>query len=129
MIDDFIKTRLYSYMGGIVENHKGTLIEIGGMPDHVHLLVNLPNLDQYSTFLRDIKACSTGWVHRTFPGKADFGWQKGFASITICESVLPNVKKYIQGQEEHHKTVSFEEEYIGFLNKMGVKYDPRFVLD
>ncbi|NGX42000.1 MAG: hypothetical protein K940chlam7_00274 [Chlamydiae bacterium] len=116
-------------MGGIVRNLNGTLLEIGGMPDHVHLLVYLTNLDKYSHFIRDVKAHSSLWANKNYPTLDKFEWQKGFASLTVSYSSLEGVKNYIKNQEEHHKTMTFEEEYLKFLDGQNVKYDKRFVLD
>lgn len=127
-LDVEIQSRLYPYMGGIIRNLNGSLLEIGGMPDHVHLLVNLSNLDKYSYFIRDVKAHSTMWIHKNFSELNDFAWQEGFASLTVSYSSLDKVKNYIRGQKEHHKKMTFEEEYISFLDKHGLKYDKRFVL-
>jgi REP element-mobilizing transposase RayT len=115
-------------MGAIIRNHKGKLIEIGGMPDHVHLLIELSSLDKYSDFLRDIKASSSLWIHKTYSDLANFGWQEGFGSFSVSYSALDSVKNYIQNQILHHATMTFDEEYLKFLKLHNVKYDDRFVL-
>ena len=78
-----MQQRLYSYVGGIVRNYEGSLIEIGGMPDHVHLLIKLNNLDIFSSLIRDVKAHSSLWVHKNFPQLKDFAWQEGYASYSV----------------------------------------------
>jgi REP element-mobilizing transposase RayT len=124
-----VQQRLYSYVGGIVRNYEGSLIEIGGMPDHVHLLIKLNNLDTFSSLIRDVKAHSSLWVHKNFTQLKDFAWQEGYASYSVSYSGLAGVQGYIQTQEKHHQTMSFEEEYLKFLNLHKTKYDERFVLD
>ena len=115
-------------MGAITRNHAGKLLEIGGMPDHVHLLIELANLDKFSHFVRDLKASSSLWIHKTYPHLADFAWQEGYGSFSVSYSALDSVKSYIQNQKQHHATMTFEEEYLKFLKIHHVKYDDRFVL-
>ena len=98
------------------------------MPDHVHLLVELSVLDKFSDFIRDVKASSSLWIHKMFPNQKDFAWQEGYGSFSVSYSSLKHVEKYIQTQKQHHKIMSFEDEYLKFLNLHNVKYDERFVL-
>ena len=98
------------------------------MPDHVHLLIELSLLDKFSHFIRELKASSSQWIHKIFPNLHDFAWQEGYGSFSVSYSALQDVQKYIQNQEQHHATMSFEEEYLKFLKHHHVKYDERFVL-
>jgi REP element-mobilizing transposase RayT len=123
-----VQSRLYPYLGAITRNHSGKLLEIGGMSDHVHLLIELSLLDKFSHFIRDLKASSSQWIHKNFPSLHDFAWQEGYGSFSVSYSALQDVQKYIQNQEQHHATMSFEEEYLKFLKHHHVKYDERFVL-
>lgn len=122
-----IQSDLYAYMGGIIRNYNGKLLEIGGMPDHVHLLVQLSNLDKYSYFLRDIMSFSTLWVKKKYPHIRDFAWQEGFGSITVSDSLVEKMGRYIQNQAKHHEKMSFEDEYLMLLKHHGVEFDERFV--
>lgn len=128
LISSDIQLRLYQYMGAIVRNHSGKLLEIGGMPDHVHLLIELSNLDRFSHFVRDLKASSSLWIHKNFPNLIDFAWQEGYGSFSTSYSALESIKKYIQNQQQHHAVMTFEEEYLRFLNLHDIKYDDRFAL-
>jgi putative transposase len=123
-----VQSRLYPYMAAITKNHSGNLLEIGGMPDHVHLLVELSSLDKFSHFVRDVKASSSLWIHKNFPDLKDFAWQEGYGSFSVSFSAVESVKKYILNQEQHHSTMSFEKEFLTFLKLLNVKYDERFVL-
>jgi putative transposase len=123
-----VQSRLYPYLGAITRNHSGKLLEIGGMPDHVHLLIELSLLDKFSHFIRDLKASSSQWIHKNFPNIQDFAWQEGYGSFSVSYSALPEVKRYIQNQEKHHVSMSFEEEYLKLLKIHNVEYDKRFVL-
>jgi putative transposase len=128
-INPEIQSRLYAYMGGIVRNYNGSLLEISGMPDHVHLIINIKNLDKYSYLLRDVKAHSTLWIRKNFPALKEFEWQEGCASYTFHFSLLETVKNYIRNQEKHHQTMTYEEEYLKFLDGQNIIYDKRFVFD
>lgn len=124
-----IQLRLYSYMGAILKNNKAHLIEIGGVKDHVHLLISIPNLDGYSTVIRQLKSNSSVWMHKEFIDKKDFEWQDGYGSFAVSYSQLEPVIAYIKNQETHHARLSFKDEYIAFLTKHHIAYDPRFVFD
>ena len=127
-IDKDVEDRLYPYLGGIIKSHKGRLLEIGGMPDHIHLLVELNTLDKFSHFIRDLKASSSLWIHKTFGNLKEFSWQEGYASMSVSYSAVDNVRRYIRNQERHHTSQSFDEEYVKFLKLHQVNFDERFVL-
>jgi REP element-mobilizing transposase RayT len=128
MILPEIQSSLYPYIGGIIRNYKGTLLEIGGMPDHIHILINLRNLVKHSDLIRDVKAHSTIMIRGKFPKSKDFEWQEGTGSFATSFSMVDVVRNYIKNQEEHHRTMTYEEEYIKFLKGHNIDFDPRFVL-
>ena len=86
-----IQSRLYQYMEAIIKNHSGELLEIGGMPDHIHLLIELSNLDKFSHFVRDLKTSSSLWIHKNFPN-VNFAWQEGYGSFSTSYSALESIK-------------------------------------
>ena len=116
--------RLYPFMGGITRNLGGTLVAIGGMPDHVHLLVKWRTDEAISTLVRDVKARSTGWAHDDL-GLHDFSWQVGGGVFTVTPFRSQRVEGYIRNQEEHHRTRSFQEEFEELLRVHGTEYDPK----
>ena len=77
--------------------------------------------------LRAIKSGSSKWIHQSFPDWADFGWQDGYGAFTVSSSNLEQVKRYIDRQEEHHRRVTFEEEFVTLLKRHGVSYDERYL--
>lgn len=121
------ESRLYAYMGGVIRASKGSLLEIGGVEDHVHLLVGLGNLDHYSVLIRNVKSNSSKWIHEEFPEMRDFGWQDGYGSFSVCQTQLEGIRSYVQNQKIRHQTQSFEQEYISILERFNVPYDPKFV--
>jgi len=126
-IDPELQMRLYPYMCGILRNLGGVCLEIGGVEDHVHLLARLRPDKSVSDVLRTLKANSSGWVHDTYDGYADFAWQEGYTAFTVSESVNDKVRAYIAGQTEHHRTHSFQEELIAFLKANCIEFEERFL--
>ena len=124
-----IQNRLYSYMGGVIRKSGGTLLEIGGIANHVHLLIELSNLESFTSLIRNTKASSSNWVKQEFPDCSYFAWQSGYGSYSVSYSQIEKVRAYIQNQEHHHKTLSFEEEYLNFLKTCNVQYDERYIFD
>ena len=122
------KTCLFEYMRGIIRNKDGTSLLINGPEDHVHILAILPATIALSDFMRDLKGDSSGWAKDTL-GLADFGWQTGYAAFAVSKSNVEAVRIYIADQEEHHRRVSFQEEYLAFLKRHEIDYDERFVFD
>lgn len=116
---------LYGYMGGIVKGYNGSVLEIDGMPDHVHLLVRLGPDHAFKDFLRDLKANSSRIVRRDHFSK--FGWQRRYGAFSVSESAAPDVRKYIRDQKFHHSNISFEEEYKALLRKHGIEFDEKFL--
>jgi putative transposase len=126
-INDLLQERLYEYMGGIIRSEDGMLLEIGGMPDHVHLLVSIPAKISVSDFMRILKSKSSGWVRSTFPEKGKFAWQDGYGAFTVSRSELGRVTEYIRNQQEHHRVRGFQEEFLKFLEVHKIKYDERYI--
>ena len=119
--------RIFQYIGGIVKQLGGILIEIGGMPDHVHVLTSLPKTITLADFMRTIKAESSKWVKTLNPYYGGFAWQEGYGAFSVSASVLQNVVQYIRNQAEHHKKLTFFDEYKAFLKAYGIEYDERFL--
>ena len=114
---------LYRYLAGIVKNHEGDVIELNGMPDHVHILVRLEPCD-FAAFMRELKASSSRWAKRHEP---KFMWQRRYGAFTVSESAVDTVRNYIRRQKEHHKKRTFHDEYVGLLRRHDVDFDERFV--
>jgi len=124
MISDL--PRMREYLAGIVLGLDGHCRAVGGMPDHVHLLVGLSATHTLANFVRDLKKSSSAWMHDVV-GKRDFAWQKGYAAFTVSASAVEEVRAYILNQEEHHRVRTFREEVKAFLDRSGVNYDERYL--
>ena len=119
--------RIHQYMGGIVKGTGAILIEVGGMPDHVHLLISLPKTMALSDFMRVVKAESSHWIKSISPYYERFLWQEGYGAFSVSSSVVPKVVNYIRNQAEHHKDKAFMDEYKSFLQAYGIDYDERYL--
>ena len=117
---------LHAYLGGIVNGINGVPLAIGGIEDHSHLLVGLRATHRLDYVLRDIKADSSGWVHKTI-GQRNFEWQSGYLGLTVSPSQIERVRKYILSQEKHHRRKTFQEEYLELLKLSGIEYDERYL--
>jgi len=125
-ITDDWRGRLHEYLGGLVRAADGIPEAIGGTTDHVHLLVGLRATHALAMFVQDIKQTSSRWIHETI-GVKNFAWQPGYGAFTVSVSNCDAVKEYIANQVEHHRTKTFQEEYIAFLQKHGVEYDEKYL--
>ena len=122
-----LQMRLWPYMGGIANENNMKALAIGGIEDHVHLLISLPSPLSVSKAIQLIKGGSSKWVNATFPEYKNFQWQIGYGAFSTSISHVNDTIAYIKGQEEHHKQKSFQEEYIAFLKKHGIEYNERYV--
>ena len=121
------KDEIYKYITGIVSNQKQKLIAINGMPDHIHILVGIkPNIS-LSDLVRDIKSSSSKFINEQKWINGKFEWQKGFGAFSYGHSQLSNVIKYIENQEEHHKSRTFKEEYIAFLKLFDIDFKDEYI--
>ncbi len=126
-ISNDISDRLCAYIGGIIKELGGILIEINTMPEHIHFYVYMPKTVSVSKFMEIVKANSSKWVHVTFPEKRDFGWQDGYGAFSVSKSSEKQVMQYIRDQQHHHRKMSFQEEFVDFLNKYNIEYDEKYI--
>ena len=127
LISEDIRDRLFQYIGGIIRDDGGKLLAAGGMPDHVHLLADIGKQQSVVDAVRDIKANSSGWIHKTFPQYQSFAWQTGYGAFTVSYSSVEAVKNYIANQAEHHRKRTFQEEFVEFLQRHSIEYDDRYL--
>ena len=126
-LDGDIGPRVHAYLGGAIRDEGGVALLVNGMPDHVHILARLRQDKAVSAVLRDIKANSSGWIHRTLPELRSFAWQGGYGAFTVSQSQAERVRRYIEGQEEHHRKYTFKEELVALLKAHGIEYDERYL--
>ena len=115
------------YVWGVVENHQSHLYRINCVSDHVHLLASLHPSEALAGFIKDIKVASSLWIKKANVFPAFSAWQEGYGAFTCSYKDRHSVVEYIKGQDEHHKAVSFNEEFRNLLAEMGLKFDERFL--
>lgn len=126
---DEIRDELHAYIGGIILNHQGTLLAAGSVADHIHLLLAHPRTVALADLVQVIKTGSAKWLKSKTPGSQDFHWQSGYGAFSLSPSHRPALERYLAGQAEHHRKVSFQEEYRRLLTKYGIELDERYVWD
>ena len=116
--------RLWAYAAGVWKNAGIFVHAIGGMEDHIHLLIQVPPALALSKVILTIKSNSSRWAHEQ---GQKLEWQQGYAAFSVSASIVPAVVRYIRNQEAHHKKMSFEVEFLALLKKHGVEFAPKFV--
>jgi len=119
------ETRLHDYIGGTIRSCGGICLELNRTADHLHLLAKLRPDRAVSDVLRDLKSNATGWMHDVFPKLKQFSWQRGYGAFTVSHSKVKDVRRYIVNQKEHHRRLSFRDEFIQFLKANGIEYNER----
>jgi putative transposase len=120
---------LHAYLGGILLEMDARPVIVGGAADHVHVLAHLPKTLIIPDALRVLKTNSSRWVHERSPARAAFAWQAGYAAFSVSQSAVEDVRRYIADQEQHHRTVSFQDEYRAFLRRHEIAFDERYMWD
>ena len=126
-ITDSIQQRLYSYIGGIIKKENAQLYAVGGMPDHVHLFIRSGVHTSIASLVRTIKSRSSRWIHTTFDGHKEFGWQDGYAVFSVSPSQARKVRDYIHSQKEHHKKCDVRQELIALFQRHDIEFDERYL--
>jgi len=119
--------RLWAYMGGIARQNKMKALAIGGIEDHAHSFLSLPSTLSIAKAIQLVKGASSTWVHQTFSQYQDFEWQEGYGAFSVSISHVKDTIDYINNQKEHHRKMTFQEEYLAMLKKHGFEYDERYI--
>ena len=124
-----IEPELHPYMATIFRGQKSPSLAINGTTDHVHILFSLSRVITIAALVEEVKTESSKWIKTKGPEFKNFHWQKGYGGFSIGQSQVPAVKRYISRQKEHHRRVTFQEEYRKFLKSYGIEYDERYLWD
>ena len=119
---------LYRYITGIITGNGHKLLQIGGMPDHIHILFGMRPTQSLSDVMQDIKGNSSLWINKKRLLYGKFSWQEGYGAFSYSKSQIDKVVRYIQQQEKHHKKRNFEEEYLELLKLFGVDFNEKYIL-
>ncbi len=120
------RSRLHAFMGGAIRTLDVVPESVGGVADHVHLLIGFRATHRLADVMRDVKRTSSIWVHETI-GDKDFQWQDGYGAFSVSVSLIEQVKSYIANQETHHRKKTFQEEYLELLKLSDVKFDSKYL--
>jgi putative transposase len=120
---------LYAYLATVVRNTGCECFRVGGVADHVHLAIRLARTTSIAKVVEESKASSSKWIKTQAGIPADFAWQKGYGAFSVGPKDLDALCDYIDSQEEHHRSRTFKDEYLSFLDRYGIDYDERYVWD
>ncbi len=124
-----IRPALHAYLSTVARNADCECYRVGGVADHVHLAIRLSRTLTVAKLVEELKISSSKWLKTQSPELAGFAWQRGYGAFSVSPSDLEGLRHYIDTQEEHHCTRTFQDEYRAFLAKYGIDYDERYVWD
>jgi len=127
LITDALAVRLWPYLGGIARENRIKALEIGGVADHLHLLLALPAALSVAKAMQLLKGNSSRWINETFREHRGFVWQEGYGAFSIGIGDVSRTKNYIRNQPIHHQRRTFTEELKAILNRHGIPYDDRML--
>lgn len=129
LIHPKVAPELYSYIAGIARQYDSIVYKIGGIEDHIHLLIALPRTLPLSKVVEEIKKSSSKWMKDRGEDYQDFAWQNGYGAFSIGQSNVDALCAYIQNQREHHQRISFQDEFRQFLKKYQIAFDEKYLWD
>ncbi|HSL55425.1 MAG TPA: transposase [Pyrinomonadaceae bacterium] len=129
LTDTVLRREMHAYLADMLRHQGCETLIVGGVEDHTHSLFALSRTHAIASVVKEIKRTSSGWVKEASRKLARFHWQGGYAAFSVSQSNLTDVMRYIENQEEHHKRVTFQDEYRAFLNAYGIEFDERYVWD
>ena len=128
-LDSNVRPRMHAYLATICRDAGADFVRVGGVSDHVHIVTTLARTLSQAQLIEEIKKASSKWVKALDARYRGFFWQRGYAAFSVSPSQLDSVLEYVNKQQEHHRTRTFQEEYRELLRKHGVDFDERFVWD
>jgi REP element-mobilizing transposase RayT len=126
-LDANVRPRMHAYLATICRDLGADFVHVGGVSDHVHIVTTLPRTLSQAQFIEQIKKTSSKWIKTVDAQYRGFSWQRGCGAFSVSPSQLDAVRQYIDGQKEHHRIRTFQEEYRELLRKDRVDFDERYV--
>ena len=123
LITPELESRLWSYLGGLARGNRMRALKVGGVSDHLHLLISLPASLSIGRGVQLLKGHSSKWVSSNFPSHGMFEWQKGYAAFSVSEASVESTIAYIENQAEHHRQLSFKEELEAILAEQAMPHE------
>ncbi len=124
-----IRKKLHEYMAGILQALECDPILLNGVEDHIHVLCNLSRNLTIAKLVEELKKSSSKWIKTQGPGYGGFYWQAGYGVFSVSQSNVEAVREYVAAQEEHHRKVSFQDEFRSLCRKHGISLDEKFAWD
>ena len=121
------KNELYKYITGIIKNHNHKVLQINGMPDHIHILFGMRPTQYISDLMKHVKQDSSKWINNKGFVNGKFSWQAGYGAFSYTKTQVPTIINYIKNQEKHHKTKTFKDEYLELLQEFNIDFDERYI--
>lgn len=128
-LDRDIRPRMHAYVATVGRDLNGEVLRVGGVADHLHIVATLPRTLSQAEMVETMKKTSSKWIKELDSKYSQFYWQRGYGAFSVSPSQLDAVVQYVENQEEHHRTRTFQEEYREVLRKYGVEFDERYVWD
>lgn len=128
-IDYSIEDELHHYLGGICNRMDCQPLRVGAYYDHIHILCMLSKKITLASFMQELKSNSSKWIKTKGNQYENFYWQDGYGCFSVSPNQIDKLTNYIANQHEHHKNISFIEEYRNFLDAHNIDYDEKYVWD
>jgi len=129
LTDKVLRREMHAYLAEMLRKHDCETLIVGGVEDHTHSLFALSRTHAIASVIKEVKRTSSGWIKGASRKLSKFHWQGGYAAFSVSQSNLVDVIRYIENQEEHHKRVTFQDEYRAFLNAHRIEFDERYIWD
>lgn len=127
LIDKEWKEKLHQYITGIFSQNNHKMLQINSMPDHIHIFIGMRPHQSISSLIQNVKTESSKWIKMQSPLAKSFAWQEGYGAFSYAKSQVPDVIRYIQNQETHHKKETFLDEYRKFLTAFEIEWDEQYI--
>ena len=129
LLHESIRASLHNYIAVVLQNFGSPAVLINSVEDHVHILFDLGRTASVSQAVEEIKTTSSKWLKTRGPQFVNFAWQTGYAAFAVSKSNVAAVREYIASQDEHHRKLSFQDEFRAILKRHGLAFDERFIWD
>ena len=128
-LDSDVRPRMHAYLAAVCRDLGAELVRVGGVADHVHIVTTLPRTLSQAQMIERIKKVSSKWIKTLDARYRGFFWQRGYCAFSVSPSQLDAVLQYVDTQQEHHRTRTFQDEYRELLRRHGIDFDERYVWD
>lgn len=129
LVDAILREEMFRFLAATSNQLGCEVRQVGGMPDHVHILAQLGRTIAQAEWVKELKRTSSIWIKQREPTLAEFAWQLGYGIFAVNQTHLARVRHYIQHQEDHHRDQTYQEEFRHFLRHHHLSWDERYLWD